>query len=168
MSEGCLHRVIECASVQRFHHPAGAMRSGNTSGGDRSVRHDATSLRQRVFQRDNGVCTLCGVDTAVLGTALQAEWDRVKQARTSRERQERAEFRRRFRWFFRRRSCWDADHIVPVVEGGQSSLENIRTLCVPCHQRITKELAKRRASHRRQARSGRQGRMALKVLESPA
>jgi 5-methylcytosine-specific restriction endonuclease McrA len=115
-------------------------------------------MRRRVFQRDNGICALCGIDSDVLGKVLHEEWQRIKQARTAQERRERAEFRRRFRWFFRRTSYWDADHIVPVVEGGGScSLENIRTLCVPCHQQVTKELARRRASHRRQERRGRRG-----------
>jgi 5-methylcytosine-specific restriction protein A len=39
---------------------------------------------------------------------------------------------------------WEADHIVPVVEGGDSNLENIRTLCIKCHRRETAELRKRR------------------------
>ena len=33
---------------------------------------------------------------------------------------------------------WDADHIVPVCEGGgMCGLENIRTLCLKCHKDIT-------------------------------
>ena len=27
----------------------------------------------------------------------------------------------------------EADHIIPLEEGGPDSLENIQTLCVPCH-----------------------------------
>lgn len=47
---------------------------------------------------------------------------------------------------------WDADHIVPVVEGGgECGLENYRTLCKPCHKRETAALARRRAAARRQA-----------------
>ena len=46
----------------------------------------------------------------------------------------------------RRRQRWEADHIVAVVEGGDSNLENIRTLCVPCHRRVTAELRERRRS----------------------
>jgi 5-methylcytosine-specific restriction endonuclease McrA len=47
------------------------------------------------------------------------------------------------------RSWWEADHIKPVVEGGgQCGLENLRTLCVPCHKRATAELAARRARAR--------------------
>jgi 5-methylcytosine-specific restriction protein A len=126
---------------------------------DWSVRNSPTMMRRRVFQRDKGVCALCGIDTAVLGKVLQAEWRRVKLALTPRQRQERAEFRRRYRWFFRRSSYWDADHIVPVCEGGgECTLENIRTLCVPCHQRVTKDQARRRASRRRQEQRGHLGR----------
>jgi len=45
---------------------------------------------------------------------------------------------------------WEADHIVPVVEGGGlCGLENYRTLCLSCHRRETAELAKRRAVARR-------------------
>jgi 5-methylcytosine-specific restriction endonuclease McrA len=110
-------------------------------------------LRERVFRRDRGVCALCGIDTAVLGMVLKAEWRRVKYARSAQERRERAEFRHRYRWFFRRRTYWDADHIVPVVEGGgECTMANIRTLCVPCHQRVTKDQARTRASRRRRQR----------------
>lgn len=113
------------------------------------------NMRQRVYRRDKGICALCGIDTALLGKALHSEWGRVSQARTDRERHERAEFRKRYRWFFRRRTYWDADHIIPVVEGGgECTLENIRTLCVPCHQQVTKDLARRRASQRRQEKRG--------------
>ncbi len=44
----------------------------------------------------------------------------------------------------KRKSWWEADHILPVVEGGDSNLENIRTLCIPCHREITRELRARR------------------------
>jgi 5-methylcytosine-specific restriction endonuclease McrA len=112
-------------------------------------------MRQRVYQRDKGVCALCGIDTTVLGKVLAAEWNRVKMAKSAPERREREAFRQRYRWYFRRSSYWDADHIKPVSEGGgECSLENMRTLCVPCHQAVTRELAKRTASHRRQRRTG--------------
>jgi 5-methylcytosine-specific restriction endonuclease McrA len=40
-----------------------------------------------------------------------------------------------------KRSLWAADHIVPVVEGGgECGLENMRTLCIWCHQKVTAEL----------------------------
>lgn len=117
------------------------------------LRTSPSYLRAQVYKRDRGVCALCGVDTARLGKVIGAEWKRVKLAVTTKQRRERAEFRQEFRWYFRRTSYWDADHIIPVVEGGgQCTLENMRTLCIPCHQRVTKDLARRRASQRRQER----------------
>ena len=54
-----------------------------------------------------------------------------------------------------RRGEWDADHIVPVVEGGGScGLENLRTLCTPCHKQETAKLAARRAEARRLTKVG--------------
>lgn len=51
------------------------------------------------------------------------------------------------------RHTWEADHIVPVIEGGgQCDLDNYRTLCLPCHRRVTAELARRRAERRRAAK----------------
>lgn len=48
------------------------------------------------------------------------------------------------------RSLWDADHIVPVVKGGGGcGLENYRTLCVPCHKDVTRQLAAERAAERK-------------------
>jgi len=43
-----------------------------------------------------------------------------------------------------RKSLWDADHILPVVEGGGGcDLDNIRTLCLICHRKVTVELRER-------------------------
>lgn len=37
-------------------------------------------------------------------------------------------------------SLWDADHMVPVSEGGGCcGLDNIATLCVPCHLKKNRE-----------------------------
>jgi 5-methylcytosine-specific restriction endonuclease McrA len=45
---------------------------------------------------------------------------------------------------------WDADHVVPVVEGGGGcGLENYRTLCIPCHRIETAELRRRLAERKR-------------------
>jgi hypothetical protein len=40
-----------------------------------------------------------------------------------------------------RKSLWDADHILPVCEGGgECDLGNIRTLCLACHKDVTCQL----------------------------
>ena len=54
--------------------------------------------------------------------------------------------------------AWQADHIVPVIEGGGScGLEGIRTLCTTCHRRETKALAARRAVRRAESRDSQVG-----------
>jgi hypothetical protein len=77
---------------------------------------------------------MCRVDT------LEA-WLQLKRARGPR-RSKRLEH-----WGLKRMSrtsLWDADHIVPVVEGGgECDLSNIRTLCLRCHQQVTLELRRR-------------------------
>lgn len=51
------------------------------------------------------------------------------------------------------RRWWEADHIVPVVEGGGGcGPEGYRTLCLPCHRIETAKLAARRAEKRRAAK----------------
>ena len=43
-----------------------------------------------------------------------------------------------------RKSLWDADHILPVTEGGgECDLDNIRTLCLRCHRAATAQLRER-------------------------
>lgn len=38
------------------------------------------------------------------------------------------------------RRKWEADHIVPVADGGgECGLDNYRLLCRPCHLRVTLE-----------------------------
>jgi 5-methylcytosine-specific restriction endonuclease McrA len=38
--------------------------------------------------------------------------------------------------------CLQVHHIVPVCMGGESSLENVTTLCRPCHQVVHRSWAK--------------------------
>ena len=98
------------------------------------LRSDPGYLRDRVFERDKGLCALCGIDA-------HAGWLELRRARGT--------FRVRLlaRWglkAFNRKTLWDADHIVPVAEGGgECDLDNMRTLCVPCHRLETESLRKR-------------------------
>jgi 5-methylcytosine-specific restriction endonuclease McrA len=89
-------------------------------------------LRDQVFARDRGVCAACGLDTEALRKdKRKLDW------------RSRREFEREWGG---RRNLWDADHIVPVVEGGgECDLSNMRTLCLRCHKAATAELQKRRS-----------------------
>ena len=48
-----------------------------------------------------------------------------------------------------RRTWWDMDHRKPISEGGTHDLENLRTLCIPCHLRESADGAARRAARAR-------------------
>jgi hypothetical protein len=51
----------------------------------------------------------------------------------------------------RRKTWWDADHIVPIAEGGRHTADNLRTLCLRCHKKETESLRVRRLEKRRVA-----------------
>jgi 5-methylcytosine-specific restriction protein A len=101
------------------------------------LRTDAGYLREQVFARDHGVCAVCGISTE----SLRKEFRKLDyRAR----RQFLKEWKLKEDW---RRSLWDADHVVPVAEGGgECDLANMRTLCLKCHRAATAELRKRLAT----------------------
>lgn len=48
---------------------------------------------------------------------------------------------------------WEADHIKPFVEGGGfCGLENLQTLCIPCHKKKTARMASALAERKRNAK----------------
>lgn len=110
-------------------------------------------MRVRVWERDRGVCALCGLDTAALRLSFEksraafkasgdyyktkADWLKANGIPAGRESTD---------W-------WDADHIVPVIEGGgECGLENYRTLCIPCHNAVTRQLHSRAKAKRKEER----------------
>jgi 5-methylcytosine-specific restriction enzyme A len=63
---------------------------------------------------------------------------------------------------------WEADHVVPLVDGGGFDLSNLQTLCVECHRRKTAiENAERVAVQRPSAwqRAADAGQLALPLPE---
>ncbi len=109
------------------------------------LRSDPGYLRDQVFARDQGHCTICHADTVAIFAAL-------KRARGSaREAGLRIYGLGSIK---ARRSLWDADHIVPVAEGGgQCDLDNLRTLCLLCHREETARLLKRLRGQRARTRA---------------
>jgi 5-methylcytosine-specific restriction protein A len=109
----------------------------------------STHARRRVFERDRGVCALCGCDTDFLrriGWVLRRR-DDVEAMWLVRQ----AWGQERTPWgVWSGLPQWEADHIVPLVMGGTNDLENYRTLCIPCHRRVTAELARARSRRGRQ------------------
>lgn len=98
------------------------------------LRTDSSYLRGEVLKRDCGVCALCGIDCL-------SQWRCILRLRGAARHKAFSEWNlnRRFR-----RSLWDADHIVPVIEGGgECDLSNLRTLCLKCHRSATAALRSR-------------------------
>ena len=109
------------------------------------LRSDPGYLREQVFARDRGICALCSTDTA-------AAYAGLKRSRGP------ARAKALAMWgvgtVHARRSLWDADHILPVAEGGgQCDLENLRTLCLPCHREVTADLRLRLRGQRGSSRN---------------
>jgi 5-methylcytosine-specific restriction protein A len=89
------------------------------------IRSSPWYVRREIKKRDKGICQICGLNVL----KAHREWGRRKPAASDRaaRRQWRAE-----------RPRWEADHIVPVADGGgECGLENYRLLCRPCHVQVT-------------------------------
>ena len=96
------------------------------------LRTDPGYLRDQVFARDRGICALCQADTIAIFAALKRARGPNRIAGLSLYG---------MKSITSRRSLWDADHILPVAEGGgQCDLDNLRTLCLPCHREATAQL----------------------------
>lgn len=113
-------------------------------------------MRFVLQQRDKGVCALCGVDTVALKEEYETIRARLKQSHTYQFQEgETADFLKAhgIPWGRTSSDWWDADHITPVIEGGgECGLDNYRTLCIPCHKKVTKELHARMKRKRVEAK----------------
>jgi 5-methylcytosine-specific restriction protein A len=111
------------------------------------VRSNPTYARHEVYKRDRGVCALCGLDCSKFFSGLKKA---IKGLRKVDRDQGAANYFKAFDvemvpWKHRS-TWWDADHIHQVAAGGgECSLQNLRTLCLPCHRRVTREFM---AQHR--------------------
>ncbi len=108
------------------------------------IRTNPSYARWKVQQRDQGVCSECGVDTK----KVEKAWHRYRFALTNM-------LPRFSSWIVpledacryvkgRQEHFWEMDHIVPVSEGGGvCGLDNLRTLCHWCHGEATTNLRRR-------------------------
>jgi hypothetical protein len=108
------------------------------------------ALRAEVFKRDLGVCAACELDT----NKVRRVHDALFRRSLMKDWRFRLFLIRLERWMIRHfghsnPAClWQADHIVPVTLGGEDTLANLRTLCIPCHKVESKRLARYRKDRR--------------------
>jgi len=110
----------------------------------RGGRFASKNIRTAIFALEGGQCSLCNVDA-------QQIYEQVLALQPS----ERLNKLLGAKWKLPRSACavqkllnnpkegdfWQVDHIKAVsTGGGNCGLENLRTLCVPCHQRETEKL----------------------------
>ena len=142
--QGELSHVKLSADSRRF----STFRAHHTANKPKSVRITLGSLRYRVFERDRGVCALCGIDTLALDVAI-----RFVRAKCETYQWNPLDFKifwlDQFNAFLKaigRRASrwpdvmWEADRIQPGKYGGAYILANVRTLCLLCHYTETNRL----------------------------
>ena len=120
------------------------------------LRTSSQYIRECLYKRDKGICSLCNMDTKTIKEAL-LDTDCLCTKKRSRYRKKyvkgdvihneicidirNANKLGLKRKVWRRKNgggLWDADHIVRVeFGGGCCGLDNLRTLCLPCHKLVT-------------------------------
>lgn len=138
----------------------------------RIAQGNMDTIREVVWERDKGICQICGVDLARWTELIEflkegryqkeypggcvvtlrspiyiMEWKEIVELYESTGLQ-----------MGHYAHIWECDHIVPVCEGGHTGdLANFRVLCIRCHRRETKSLARKRS------KAGERDRMETKI-----
>ena len=106
------------------------------------LRISGRYLRDCVYKRDKGICAICKIDTKEIAKkAITLEGDELVNYLN----ENKISLNRKI-WVKKHGGgLWDADHIIPVKEGGGvCGLDNMRTLCIKCHKNETAILAKKK------------------------
>lgn len=89
-------------------------------------------MRAQVFARDRGICSNCKVDAVAWRRRLRALPPQDRAVVLAADGIKESQLQK---------SLWEADHILPVSQGGGCcGLENLRTLCIRCHRIETSKL----------------------------
>ena len=139
------HRVPHCLYCLALHQPApDSPFCSDRCAASYASAETRAAARRLLFERELGVCQQCGFNAHGFFqhiVALPSEQARL-QALMASPYSTSSERLKRMLVNPKEGDFWEADHIIPVAEGGgETSLDNFQTLCVPCHQRKTKQQA---------------------------
>ena len=125
--------------------------------------------RRKLRELEKGKCQICGLDCIQLVVVLRAvkpEGSSAAAMAAALDERRRILYQRSEKFAKRgfrvvreklltqpiEGNAWQADHIIPVFQGGGcAGLDNMRTLCVCCHKEVTAKQAQLRANQRRAA-----------------
>lgn len=113
----------------------------------RGGMYSSSNIRSQIFTLESGICQLCHIDANAiflrisslqpaerLNALINAGWTLPKGPKALQNLLQDP----------KEGDFWQADHIKAVAEGGGGcGLENLRTLCTPCHQQETAKLRAR-------------------------
>lgn len=113
----------------------------------RGGMYSSSNIRSQIFTLESGICQLCKIDANAiflrvsslqpaerLNALINAGWTLPKGPKALQNLLQDP----------KEGDFWQADHIKAVAEGGGGcGLENLRTLCTPCHQQETAKLRSR-------------------------
>ena len=99
------------------------------------LRASGSYLRHCVYKRDKGICALCKIDTKVIAKKALSLFG---EQRANYLKENGISLKRKIKKRKNGGGLWDADHIIAVQDGGGiCGLDNMRTLCIPCHKKKT-------------------------------
>lgn len=130
---------VECTYCSRECTEQGRLKRGGM--------YASKQIRSMLYALEGGVCRKCNIDAHALYTRIRslhpaerlnalinANWNLPKTSKSLERLLNNP----------KEGDFWQADHIVPVAEGGGNcELDNLQTLCVPCHQTETEKLRSR-------------------------
>lgn len=128
-----------------------------------------TRARKLVFERDRGVCKRCGLNTEHLRQAITWYYTWLLnryRLLTGSTFAASVEAKTELHAFIKalsiphhlalRHDLWQAHHRVAVIDGGDHRIEDLETVCLPCHKKETALLARRLAKTKRLEKKGMQ------------